>query len=209
MPVPQCHCPTSPGQWLLIRDDLTPGRAQRALWPIDIGNYRISRASSYAAAAAAAVEMGDGEIAAPLLEALDRACPLEVDGGGAHRARASLWAHAAEMIGFGHADALRSLVTAPPHASCEGPRAGPFIKAADYPDVLVAKAVQRDGALFAVLYPGKKAGFRFVTLGGLAPEQTYVATIDRDCRFVADVEGEARLSLPIFGRTELRMNRCE
>ena len=62
---------------------------------------------------------------------------------------------------FGHADALRSLVSAPPHASCDGARAGPFIKAADYPDVLVAKAVHRDGALFAVLYPGKKAGFLF------------------------------------------------
>jgi hypothetical protein len=197
-------------QWLLIRDDLTPGRARRALWPIDIGNYRLSRASSYAAAAAAAAEMGEGEIAASLLEALERACPLEVAGGVAHRPRASLWAHALEMIArFGHADALRSLVTAPPHASCEGSRAGPFIKAADYPDVLVAKAVQRDGALFAVLHPGKQAGFRFATFGGLVPDQTYVAAIDRDYRFVADTNGEARLSLPVFGRTELRMNRCE
>ena len=196
-------------QWLLIREDLTPARARRALWPIDIGNYRLSRASSYAAAAAAAAEMGDGEIAESLLEALDRASPLEVAGGVAHRSRASLWAHALEMIArFGHADALRSLVAAPPHASCKGPRAGPFIKAADYPDVLVAKAVHRDGALFAVLYPGKKAGFRFVTFSGLAPDQTYVAAIDRDYRFVADAEGEARLSLPVFGRTELRMNRC-
>jgi len=197
-------------QWILIRDDLTPGRAQRALWPIDIGNYRISRASSYAAAAAAAVEMGDGEIAASLLEALDRACPLEVVGGVAHRARASLWAHAIEMIArFGQADALRSLVAAPPHASRDGARAGPFIKAADYPDVLVAKAVNRDGALSAVLYPGRKAGFLFLTVGGLAPSETYVAAIGRDYRFVADAHGEARLSLPIFGRTELRMNRCD
>jgi hypothetical protein len=110
---------------------------------------------------------------------------------------------------FGHSDALRSLAAAPPHASCDGSRAGPFIKAADYPDVLVAKAVRGDGALFAVLHPGKKAGFRFVTLGGLAPDQTYVAAIDRAYRFVADAQGEAQLSLPIFGRTELRMNRCD
>jgi hypothetical protein len=197
-------------QWLLIRDDLMPGRAQRALWPTDIGNYRISRASSYAAAAAAAMEMGEGEIAASLLEALDDACPLEVAGGVAHRRNASLWAHALEMMArFGHADALRSLVASPPHASCDGVRAGPFIKAADYPDVLVAKAVQRDGALFAVLHPGRKAGFRFVTVGGLAPGQTYVAALDRDYRFAADAEGEAQLSLPIFGRTTLRVNRCD
>ena len=104
---------------------------------------------------------------------------------------------------FGHADALQSLVTA--HIA----RDGPYIKAADYPDVLVAKAAQRDGALFAVLYPGRKAGFRFVTVGGLAPSQTYVAALDRDYRFAADAEGEARLSLPIFGRTEFRMNRCD
>ena len=152
--------------------------------------------------------MGDGEIAESLLEALDRACPLEVVGGVAHRARASLWAHAIDMMArFGHADALRSLVTAPP--SCEGPRVGPLIKAADYPDVLVAKAVNRDGALSAVLYPGRKAGFLFLTVGGLAPSETYVAAIDRDYRFVANAEGEARLSLPIFGRTEFRMNRCD
>jgi hypothetical protein len=196
-------------QWLLIREDLMPGRARRALWPIDIGNYRFSRASCYAAAAAAAVEMGDAEIAESPLEALDRACPIEVDRGVAHRRSASLWAHALEMIArFGQSDALRSLVAAPPHDPREASRAGPFIKAADYPDVLVAKARHRDGALLAVLHPGKHAGFHFLTFGGLVRGQTYVAAIGRDYRFVADANGEARLSLPIFRRTELRMSRC-
>ncbi|HUL04733.1 MAG TPA: hypothetical protein VLV76_00265 [Candidatus Acidoferrum sp.] len=194
-------------QWLLVRDDLAPGRARRALWPIDIGNYGISRASSYAAAAAAAVEMGDVEIAACLLEALDQACPLEVIGGVAHRSNASLLAHALELIArFGQADGLRSLVAAPPHAAGQ---AGPYIKEADYSDLLVAKAVQSDGALLAVLYPGRKAGFRFLTFGGLAPGQSHVAAIGRDYRFMANGQGEARLSLPVFGRTELRIVRSE
>jgi hypothetical protein len=194
-------------QWLLVRDDLTRARARRALWPIDIGNYRISRASSYAAAAAAAMEMGDDEIAASLLQSLDQDCPLETIGGVAHRSNASLLAHALELIArFGQADALRSLVAAPRHAAG---RAGPYIKEAAYPDVLVAKAAQRDGALFAVLYPGRKGGFRFVTLSALAPSQSYVAAIGKDYRFVADARGEAQLSLPIFGRTELRIARCD
>jgi hypothetical protein len=197
-------------QWLLVWEALTPDRARRALWPIDIGNYRLSRALSYAAAAAAAMEMGDAEIGESLLEALDRVCPLEVAGGVAHRGNASLWAHALEMIArFGQANALQSLVAAPPHASCEGAHRGPFIKAADYPDVLVAKARQRGGVLSAVLYPGKDAGFHVVTIGGLVRDQTYVVAIGADYRFVADANGEARLSLPIFGRTELRINRCD
>jgi hypothetical protein len=197
-------------QWLLVRDALMPDCARRALWPIDIGNYRLSRASSYAAAAAAAVEMDDAEVGESLLEALDRACPLEVAGGVAHRRNASLWAHALEMIArFGQADALQSLVAAPPHTHCGGTHSGPFIKAADYPDVLVAKARQRGGVLSAVLYPGKDVGIHFVTIGGLVRGHNYAVAIGADYRFVADANGEARLSLPIFGRTELRINRCD
>ena len=193
-------------QWQLVRDELTPGRARRALWPIDIGNYRLSRASSYAAAAAAAAEMGDAEIAGSLLEALDHACPLEIADGVAHRRSASLWAHAVELIArFGGTDSLRTLVTTPRRET----HGAPFIKAARYPDVLVAKARQQDGALSAVLYPGKDAGFHVLTVGGLLPGQSYVAATDTHHRFAADANCEARLNVAISGRTELRISRSD
>lgn len=41
-----------------------------ALWSIDVGDYRLSRASSYAATAAAVVELDDEEVATRLLQGL-------------------------------------------------------------------------------------------------------------------------------------------
>ena len=49
--------------WWRVRQRLDHGSWQRLFWPVDVGNYGFSRASSYAATAAAAVEMGDTAIA--------------------------------------------------------------------------------------------------------------------------------------------------
>ena len=58
-------------QWPRVRHALTGPRQRRALWPIDVGNYGLARASSYAMTAAAAAEMGDTEIAKRLLDLLE------------------------------------------------------------------------------------------------------------------------------------------
>ena len=178
-------------QWLVLRHDLSGRNWRRALWPVDVGNYRFSRASSYAATAAAAVELGDSDVAKRLLQFLHEECLLRVSGNVAHRSNASLWAHAVELIArCGRPGALRSLVTEPR----KSPASGPFIKDAGYPDVLVAKAINASESLLAILYAGERSGFKALTIGGLAPDQDYIAATGTEHRFRADAAGEARLS---------------
>jgi hypothetical protein len=189
-------------QWRRVRHDLTGPYQRRFLWPIDVGNYRLSRASSYAATAAAAVELGDGAIADQLLKRLDAECPAQLVDGVMHRAGASLWSHAAELIArLGQADRLRTLVTKP-H---ERTTANPYIKCADYPDVLVAEARVDRGELRAVLYPGGDAGYKPLTIAGLTPSATYRIDNMPEHPFSADASGAAKLCLPIVGRTALRI----
>jgi len=185
-------------QWLLARRAFSQGDIRRPHWPIDTGNYRFSRAAGYAASAAAAVELGDRDMAARFLSALDEDCPRVLRDGVAHRPRASLWAHAVEMFArCATSGSLRRLVAHP------AKRSGPFISAAAYPDVLPAKATANDGALYAVLYPGAGAGLRTLTLGGLKPGGAYVARAHETQNIEADDIGEAPIRLLVDGRTEL------
>ncbi len=191
-------------QWLALRHDLNGRDWRRAMWPVDVGNYRMSRASSYAATAAAAVELGDTEAARLLLQHLDDECPLTISKDVAHRANASLWAQAVELMArCGRTGAIRSLATrpAPPTPT------GPYIEQAGYPDILFARAVSTDGLLSAVLYPGTRPGLKAVRIGGLEPNQSYRAATGTEQRFRADPSGRARLSLLLDGRTELRIAR--
>lgn len=189
-------------QWRRVRHDLTGPHRRRFLWPIDVGNYSFSRASSYAATAAAAVELGDREIADQLLEQLDAECPAQLVHDVIHRSRASLWSHAAELIArLGQVNGLRTLV-AKPHKRMAG---NPYIKCADYPDVLVAEARADQRRLRLVLYPRAGAGYRPLTIAGLTPSATYLSDVMPEQPFSADTAGEAELHVPIFGRTALHI----
>jgi hypothetical protein len=193
-------------QWMMLRKDLE-GRSWRdACWPVDVGDYRFSRASSYAALAAAAVEMGDGDAATELLGRLEEESPLRTSGGVAHRDKASLWAHAVEMMArWGRPGGFRALVTTPARAA----RAGLFIKDVAYPDLLVAKAVSKDGGLDAVLHPGDRQGFKALLIGGLAPGRAYQLDMGASHRLAADRSGEARLNIRLTQRTELRLRPAD
>ncbi len=189
-------------QWDLVRRTVSIQGAHRAVWPIDIGNYRISRASGYAAIAAAAVEMGDSDIAGQLQDRLDRTYPTQVAAHVAHRPNASLWAHAVELMArCGRAGALHSLVTEPAHDGA----AAPFLQAAGYPDVLVARAVEVRGALTLVLYPAERAGLKPITIGGLVPGRRYRLLRHGAHTVTADRNGTAHLNVPMSGRTEIHI----
>jgi hypothetical protein len=167
-------------------------------WPVDFGNYRFSPASGLAATAAAAAEMGDGEVLSHLLKQLDLSCPSVLVDGVSHRPRASLWAHGAELMarnikphGFG--DLLQQRSPA---------ETRPFIARAKYPDVLIASAFATLASLHVVLYPGRASGLQTIGVSGLSPGATYRVG-DKD--YFSSDEGTLDLELNLQGRTELHL----
>jgi hypothetical protein len=190
-------------QWEILRNDLRGRNWKRQFWPIDVGNYGFSRASSFAASAAAAVEMGDGETAEKLLELLEDACPTQQLSNVLHREKASLWAHAAEMIArMGRHNGLAQITA----GSSLSAKDRPHIAHAPYPDVMIAKAQRLEAnGLHLVLYPGTDALDVPIGIAGLMPERHYqTGLFDRP--FVqTDRTGCATLTLRMKGRTNINI----
>ena len=188
-------------QWDRLRGDLRSGDLRRAFWPIDVGNYGFSRASSYAASAAAAVEMGDGEMAGRLLELLDAECPLQSAAGSSHRRDASLWAHALELIArLGRADGLRSIVQRPATPATDGPH----VEHTPYPEMILAKARRLDRqTLRIVAHPAAPRCMIGIGIAGLMPDRHYHTGAAAAPFIRADATGRATIRLRIESRTEL------
>lgn len=184
--------------WHRVRGRLEHGSWKRLFWPVDVGNYGFSRASSYAATAAAAVEMGDTGIAEECLRRLEEECPSREEGGVIHRDRASLWAHALEMLARSNrANGLRHLV------GHMGVDIGPRLVSAPYPDVLVARAIAEGCNLKLVLHPGRAPTVSLIELGGLLPERHYHTGHSEQPYLKADRDGRGLLRLSLKGRTGL------
>jgi len=191
-------------QWQVLRRDMKGKDWRKAAWPIDIGNYTFSRATSYAATAAAAGEIGDDEIASIMLDHLEEDHPFILKEGVAHRPAASLWAHAIELIArCGQRNAFQRLVTMPTAPMNEQP----YIVDAAYPEVLVAKAKNERNKLEVVLYPGGRSGFKAIIVAGLVPGREYTLRTNSEHSFHADGEGRASLNLPVHGRTVFQIAR--
>ena len=189
-------------QWFAFSHDMKNKTWRRALWPIDVGNYGLSRASSYSATAAAAREMGDHSTADHLLKLLDDDCPATLDRGTVHRRTASLWAHANEVIArVGKEGTFRRLANEPVI------RGGAYLKSADYSEVLVAKCKSEQSKLRMVFYPQGSAGLKSIVVAGLEPLKEYTARVDKYYTFYADAFGEASLQIPVCGRTCVDVDR--
>lgn len=175
----------------------------RCFWPIDTGNYGLSRAAGLAAAAAAATEMGDAQMAQRLLDLLGDMCPDLLLAGVRHRPRASLWAHALETIArHGREGALRSLVmnAAPPGSS-------PYIRSTPYPLLLVAEARSEGEGLIARFYPGEESGPGSVAveIGGLVPERSYRCARQPGLAWQADKAGGLTIAVPLGAPTHFHL----
>lgn len=193
-------------QWLVLRKKMEGKNWRRTLWPIDVGNYQYSRASSYAATALAAREMGDDETADLLLNYLDADNPQTVSGGVAHHNKASLWANAnAFMARTGRANGLRDLVTKPKNAA----QAEPYLASADYAEVLIAKATSIGGVLDIVLHPIGRSGSKTLGLSGLVPNAPYRLNTGGIEAFRADQSGTQTLHVPVHGRTQFQISRIQ
>jgi hypothetical protein len=184
--------------WQRVRLRLAGQNWSRLFWPVDVGNYGLSRASSFAATAAAAVELGDAATAQECLQRLEAACPSTSEGGVIHRARASLWAHALEQVArCGGQDGLRSLIEAP------HPNGGPRLDKASYPDILVARAQSRGDTLMLSLYPSGGCATPWIELAGLLPHRHYHTGLGDQPFLRADGNGRAVMMLSLRGRTSL------
>lgn len=187
--------------WERVRRQTDTRGWQRALWPIDVGNYGFTRAAGYAASAAAAVEMGDAASARALLDLLDMDCPGTTAEGVTHRPRSSLWAHALELTArLGCTDGFRGLIESPNDAL-----AGPHLADADYREILVAAARREGEMLRLILHPGGAGAIRPIAIAGLKPGRHYHTGL-ADQRFTrADETGRAVIGVPLHARTELRV----
>jgi Linalool dehydratase/isomerase len=79
---------------------------------------------------------------------------------------------------------------------------GPILAQAEYPQVIVARAVSDGSALNLVLYPGADPGIVALGLGRLVPGRTY-RTVQGGTQFKAGADGRHTLSVALNGRTEL------
>ena len=184
--------------WARVRRRLDSENWRRLFWPIDVGNYGLSRAAGYAATAAAAIELGDRHIAAECFARLDAECRSRSDQGVINRERASLWAHAVELLGrCGRPNGFRDLVQAPPS------QRGPRLVAAPYPDVLIAKAKADGEGLALVLYPGHGDRAPALELDGLLPDRQYSTGHAAQPVLKADGAGRAIIRMPLERRTAL------
>jgi hypothetical protein len=186
--------------WDGLRPALAPDRLRRSCWPVDVGNYRFTRASSYAGVAIAAVEMGEKEITDRVLEAFDSECPSLLHEGVRHRPGVSLWSHAVELMArCGAGGTLRDLVENPTPPELPGP----YLAHAPYPKVLVAHAVRERSTLRLVLYPGSQSCVADLRLGGLPRGRTFALRGVPQEEGRADDHGNAVLSVALEGRTEI------
>ena len=74
-----------------------------------------------------------------------------------------------------------------------------------YPDVLVARAVQAQGGLDAVLYPGASGGRHRLGLSGLDPGATYACEGTEERSLVASCHGSAVVTVALTDRTAIRV----
>ena len=189
-------------QWQALKLDMKGKSWRRVLWPADVGNYNLSRASSYAATALAAREMGDDETAELLLQYLAEDCPLMMKNGIAHYSKASLWANAnAFMARIAKKDGLRTLVTTRrAQATC------PYLAQTPALEVLIAKAKANKDGLSIVAYPAQSDGYYPFKIAGLAANQNYKLTGQEEQLFTALPDGTHTLTVHLSGRTEFNIN---
>lgn len=190
-------------QWENLRSDLEGKNWRRRFWPIDVGNYGFSRASSYAASAAAAVEMGDGAMAQELLQRLDAECPDQTDTSLPYRKNASLWAHSLEICArLGRKDGLRNMIDSNPSNDTQ---TGPYLSKAPYPDVLIASAKNEGQCLSLILHPANGPKKVTLEIAGLVKDRHYQTNIAETSFIRADHKGEVRLEAFLTGRTSLSL----
>ncbi|ODA68006.1 Linalool dehydratase/isomerase precursor [Methyloligella halotolerans] len=185
--------------WCRAREDVRERGLRRAFWPIDTGNYGLTRSGGWAASAAAAFELGDTEMGEMLLERLDTVHPAVADAGAIHRHDVSVWTHAMELMArVGGHHALARLACVPTK-----PGLGPRLAHAPFETVNVVRARQIEEGISVVLLPHGSGGHANLRLAGFRPGETCVLSGAETGRqsLKADKAGELPVPLTVQGRT--------
>ena len=169
---------------------------------LDPSNYQKNRVYRYGAIGMAAAEHGDAEAWAAVHEALaDEACVTE--GGVLRYPGGSVWAHTSLLnMRLGRTNGMHDLVR---EGMPQAWREGPVLARAQYPDVLVAKAVSDGKALELVCRPGRGGGRQTLGIAGLEPGAAYRVEGARETSAKAGPDGTLDVEIALDGRTELRV----
>jgi hypothetical protein len=190
-------------EWVDLPADGPARIAMRGWDRIDTGNYRRVPATAFAAIAWAAIEMGDTELAARLLDDADATLDPVVEGGVKRFRKASTLSNAA-LMGATVANAAthrQRVARGMPTAW----QIGPILDECDYPDVLVARAVSDGQDLRLVLRPGTEPARRTIGIADLLPEQRYDVRGAVAPEVPAGRDGRATLEVDLGDRVELTM----
>ena len=170
---------------------------------LDVGNYSFSRAGTLACIASLAAEMGDREVVKAARESFEAMYPKVTEHGTTRYPGVSVNSHLLAFSGrVNRANGMHDLVA---RGMPDAWRRGPVLEEAQYPAVLVAKAVSDGQALELVLYPGLERGRRELGLAQLVPGRRYRCGGCVEAEVLADAQGRARIALDLEDRHELRV----
>lgn len=174
---------------------------------LDVGSYKMGNGWAWVNVLCAAREMGDTETADAVADTIERKFRIETSPSGARKmAGVSAWvslAHALSQLMT--EDAFRGLATGD---LPEVWRTGPILSGADYPDVLVAKAVTDGQNLDLVLQPGNGPASTTLRFSRLSTsDYTVIQDGEKLSPLRVGSDGTANLPLRIDRRTEVRIEQ--
>jgi hypothetical protein len=170
---------------------------------IDTGNYRRSTISALLWMRAAAAELGDSEVATAAELSIEREAPATVAGGVRHHPGVSVQGTCGLFLAStARKDSHFNRIN---RGMPEQWLTGPILADADYPEVLVARAVTDGTALDLVLRPGAEKSRRTLTIGRLRAGHTYRTPGAIAAEVIADPHGNAHVEVDLEDRHELRI----
>jgi hypothetical protein len=173
---------------------------------IDFGNYRPSKATTYGLIAAAAKEVGDTEISDLMLEKLDATHASQIVDGIQHYDGASVSAHAVIFCARNmRPNGLHDLIKV---GMPEPWQRGPLLDKAEYPKVLVTRAVSDGKALDMTLVPGQNAAKEALGIARLQPNRTYRVSGALESQLTADAKGDATVHVALDSTRQVRITPC-
>jgi len=190
-------------EWMWLNSDGTLGLDLKGWDKIDTGNYRRSNISALLWMRAAAAELGDSEVAAAAGLSIEREAPSTVEGGVRHHPGVSVQGTCGLFLAStARTDSHFARIN---RGMPEQWLAGPILADADYPEVLVARAVTDGAALDLVLRPGAGRARQTLTIGRLRAGHTYRTQGAVDAEVTADAHGDAYVHVDLEDRHELRV----